>query len=314
MSQAIELVRSGIWGVCVGDALGLPVQFKNRNYLKKNPVSDMIGFGTFNLLPGSWSDDTSLTLCLAESLSRGYDLDDIAANFMKWFQNGYLTPYNTAYDIGNSTSSSIRRLLNGTSPLNSGDANIEANGNGSLMRILPLVYLFHFNKTDEAKKYKTIKEVSSVTHAHPLSVISCFIYIDYALEILQKQSINDSFKKVIADKNKYYQYLTQSEQVYFHNIFEKDLKNFSEPQIKSSGFVIHSLEATFWCLLNFNSYQEVVIKAVNLGEDTDTTAAIAGGIAGLYYGYNSIPAKWTSIIPKAKEINEVCDLLANSLE
>lgn len=309
MNTKLNLIKSGLWGVCVGDALGLPVQFKSRNYMKQNPVTDMIGNGTFNLPPGSWSDDGSLTLCIAESLSRGYDLNDIAANFMKWFQNGYLTPHGIAYDIGNSTSNSVRRLLNGTSPLNSGDANMEANGNGSLMRTLPLAFYFHFQNTPEDKKYQIIKEVSSITHAHPLSVVSCYIYIDFALQILQKQSLQDAFRIIVADKGKYYNLLTKEEQTYFQNIFEKDLKNFSEPEIKSSGFVIHSLEAAFWCLLNSSTYKETVLKAVNLGEDTDTIAAIAGGIAGIYYGYDNIPDNWVKVILKGNDIDKVCESL-----
>ncbi|MBP7284655.1 MAG: ADP-ribosylglycohydrolase family protein [Leptospiraceae bacterium] len=309
MNTKLNLIKSGLWGVCVGDALGLPVQFKSRNYMKQNPVTDMIGNGTFNLPPGSWSDDGSLTLCIAESLSRGYDLNDIAANFMKWFQNGYLTPHGIAYDIGNSTSNSVRRLLNGTSPLNSGDANMEANGNGSLMRTLPLAFYFHFQNTPEDKKYQIIKEVSSITHAHPLSVVSCYIYIDFALQILQKQSLQDAFRIIVADKGKYYNLLTKEEQTYFQNIFEKDLKNFTEPEIKSSGFVIHSLEAAFWCLLNSSTYKETVLKAVNLGEDTDTIAAIAGGIAGIYYGYDNIPDNWVKVILKGNDIDKVCESL-----
>ena len=309
MKTKLDLIKSGLWGVCVGDALGLPVQFKSRNYMKQNPVTDMIGFGTFNMPPGSWSDDGSLTLCIAESLSRGYDLNDIAANFMKWFQNGYLTPHGIAYDIGNSTSNSVRRLLNGTSPLNSGDANMEANGNGSLMRTLPLAFYFHFQNTPEDKKYQIIKEVSSITHAHPLSVVSCYIYIDFALQILQKQSLQDAFRIIVADKGKYYNLLTKEEQTYFQNIFEKDLKNFTEPEIKSSGFVIHSLEAAFWCLLNSSTYKETVLKAVNLGEDTDTIAAIAGGIAGIYYGYDNIPDNWVKVILKGNDIDKVCESL-----
>ena len=305
MNTKLNLIKSGLWGVCVGDALGLPVQFKSRNYMKQNPVTDMIGNGTFNLPPGSWSDDGSLTLCIAESLSRGYDLNDIAANFMKWFQNGYLTPHGIAYDIGNSTSNSVRRLLNGTSPLNSGDANMEANGNGSLMRTLPLAFYFHFQNTPEDKKYQIIKEVSSITHAHPLSVVSCYIYIDF----LQKQSLQDAFRIIVADKGKYYNLLTKEEQTYFQNIFEKDLKNFTEPEIKSSGFVIHSLEAAFWCLLNSSTYKETVLKAVNLGEDTDTIAAIAGGIAGIYYGYDNIPDNWVKVILKGNDIDKVCESL-----
>jgi ADP-ribosylglycohydrolase len=254
-----------------------------------------------------------MTLCIAESLSRGYDLNDIAKNFMNWFQNGFLTPHAKAYDIGGSTSNSVKRLLAGTSAFHSGDANIETNGNGSLMRTLPLAYYFHFKNTDEATKYKMIKEVSAITHAHPLSVISCYIYIDFALEILQNNSIEDSFQKVIADKSKYYGYLNQTEQAYFHNIFEKDLKNFTESQIKSSGFVIDSLEASFWCLLNSTSYRETVAKAVNLGDDTDTIAAIAGGVAGIHYGYDTMPVDWVNAIVKASDIDSVCELFAKSL-
>lgn len=313
MKSNLELVKGGIWGVCVGDALGLPVQFKLRSYFKTAPVTDMIGYGTYNQPPGTWSDDGSLTLCIAESLSRGYDLNDIANNFMKWFQNGFLTPYGTAYDIGNSTSSSVRRLLQGTSPLKSGDAHMETNGNGSLMRTLPLAYMFHSKNTPEDKKYQITKEVSAITHAHPLSVVSCYIYIDFALEVIQNKSLQDAFQKIQADKGKYYKLLTTQEQSYFQNILEKDLKSFSEPAIKSSGFVIHSLEASLWCLLNSSSYKETVIKAVNLGEDTDTIAAIAGGIAGIYYGYDTIPDNWIRILPKGNEIDNVCEKLAKSL-
>ena len=312
MKTKLDIIKSGIWGVCVGDALGLPVQFKPRSYMEQNPISDMIGYGTYNQPPGSWSDDGSLTLCIAESLSRGYDLHDISKNFMNWFQNGFLTPYGKSYDVGGSTKNSVKRLLSGISPLNSGDANIEANGNGSLMRTLPLAYYFHFKQTDEPTKYKMIKEVSAITHAHPLSVISCYIYIDFALQLLQGNSIDKSFQSIVADKSKYYLYLNPAEQVYFQNIFEKDLKNFSEPQIKSSGFVIDSLEASFWCLLNFSDYKQIVIQAVNLGDDTDTIAAIAGGVAGIYYGFNSIPANWVNTIAKGKDIDAVCEMFAKS--
>ena len=270
MNTKLDLIKSGIWGVCVGDALGLPVQFKPRSYMTQNPITNMIGFGTYNQPPGSWSD------------------------------------------IGNSTSSSVKRLLSGTSPLQSGDANMEANGNGSLMRTLPLAYLFHFQNTPEDKKFQITKEVSAITHAHPLSVVSCSIYIDFVLQILEGNSIQNSFQKIVADKNKYYQLLTKSEQTYFENILEKDLKNFTESEIKSSGFVIDSLEASFWCLLNSSTYKETVIKAVNLGEDTDTIAAIAGGVAGIFYGYDTIPDSWIQVIANGSEINRVCKLFAKS--
>ena len=130
--------------------------------------------------------------------------------------------------------------------------------------------------------------------------------------LLQGISIEKSFQIIVADKSKYLGYLNPAEKVYFQNIFEKDLKNFSEPQIKSSGFVIDSLEASFWCLLNFSDYKQTVIQAVNLGDDTDTIAAIAGGVAGIHYGFSSIPANWVSTIVKGNDIDAVCEVFAKS--
>jgi ADP-ribosyl-[dinitrogen reductase] hydrolase len=222
MNSKLNLIKGGIWGVCVGDALGLPVQFQPRTYMKKNPVNGMIGYGTFNMPPGSWSDDGSLTLCIAESIAHGYDLNSIAKNFMDWFQLGNFTPHGKAYDIGSSTSNSVKRLISGVSPLNSGDSNIEANGNGSLMRTLPLAYMFHFTNTPEDRKYQIVKEVSAITHAHPLSTVSCYIYIDLVLHVLQNKSISDSFQEIRADKEKYYQLLSKAEQTYFKNILENN--------------------------------------------------------------------------------------------
>lgn len=310
--NTLEIVKAGIWGVCVADALGLPVQFKSRTYLEKNPVNDMIGYGTFNMPPGSWSDDGSLTLCIAESLSRGYNLDNIAHNFIEWYKNGKFTPFGSAYDVGGSTTNSVNRLINGISAYQSGDSKIETNGNGSLMRTLPLALYFYFKNTPDKDQYKIIKEVSAITHGHSLSVISCLIYIDLALLVLKGFSIEESLNQIKQNKNKYYNYLNQSEQSYFKNILENDLKTFSISQIKSSGFVIDSLEASLWCLLNSNNYKDTAIKAVNLGDDTDTIAAIACGIAALHYGYDSIPKTWIQTIVNGKEIDRVCELLANS--
>ncbi|HMW05417.1 MAG TPA: ADP-ribosylglycohydrolase family protein [Leptospiraceae bacterium] len=312
--NTLEIVKAGIWGVCVADALGLPVQFKSRTYLEKNPVNDMIGYGTFNMPPGSWSDDGSLTLCIAESLSRGYNLDNIAHNFIEWYKNGKFTPFGSAYDVGGSTTNSVNRLINGISAYQSGDSKIETNGNGSLMRTLPLALYFYFKNTPDKDQYKIIKEVSAITHGHSLSVISCLIYIDLALLVLKGFSIEESLNQIKQNKNKYYNYLNQSEQSYFKNILENDLKTFSISQIKSSGFVIDSLEASLWCLLNSNNYKDTAIKAVNLGDDTDTIAAIACGIAALHYGYDSIPKTWIQTIVNGKEIDRVCELLANSFQ
>lgn len=139
-------VVGGIVGVSVGDALGLPVQFVSREKIKKNPIKDMVGFGTFNLPAGTWSDDTSLTLCLLESLCDGFDLNDIKEKFIKWFDEGYLTPFGEAFDIGRTTYEAILRLKSGIKPSDAGLGDELSNGNGSLMRILPLVFYLYDKK------------------------------------------------------------------------------------------------------------------------------------------------------------------------
>jgi ADP-ribosylglycohydrolase len=176
-----DLIRSGIFGVCIGDALGLPVQFKSRSYLKKQPITEMIELNSLRILKGTWPDDSSLTLCLADSLSRGYDLRDIASNFINWYRKGFLTPDGIAFDIGVTTAASIRRLENNYSPNESGGMSIYDNGNGSLMRILPLAFFLDSKKYNSDVSYKIIKDVSSITHGHIYSLISCLIYIDMAI-------------------------------------------------------------------------------------------------------------------------------------
>lgn len=133
-------VLDGLFGGCVGDALGLPVQFEPRGKRKINPVTDMFGYGAFHMPPGTWSDDSSLTFCLTDSLCSGYNLNDIADKFCRWLYEGYLTPFERSFDVGNSTRWSINRLKNGVTPLKSGEKDEQSNGNGSLMRILPLAY------------------------------------------------------------------------------------------------------------------------------------------------------------------------------
>ncbi|MGB4437301.1 MAG: ADP-ribosylglycohydrolase family protein, partial [Acetomicrobium sp.] len=142
-----DKVIGGLLGLCIGDALGVPVEFQSREKLKRNPVKDMMGYGTHNQPPGTWSDDSSLAFCLAESLCNGFDLQDIADKFVKWMYEGYWTPWGKAFDVGHTTQIAISRLKKGVDPLESGPTDERSNGNGSLMRILPLI--FYVEKMDE---------------------------------------------------------------------------------------------------------------------------------------------------------------------
>ena len=308
-------IESGLFGVAIGDALGVPVEFKSREYLKQNPVVDMMGFTCWNQPPGTFSDDSSLAFCTAESLCKGFDIEDMALSFVKWMQEGYWGAHYKVFDIGGTTKYSLARIVKGESARNSGNFFEEDNGNGSLMRILPLV--FYLQKEEDIEViYQKVKAVSSITHAHFRSVFACFIYVVYCLEILKDKDKFEAYKsmqnvlsKFLEDK-KY----NPLEIKLFDKILNNDIWNYPENEIQSSGYVLHNLEASFWCFLNSDSYEETVLKAVNLGGDTDTTGAIAGGLAGIYYGFENIPKKWIDNLVRSVDIEDLAERLSRKFK
>lgn len=308
-------IKSGLFGVAVGDALGVPVEFKPRDILKDNPVLDMMGYMCWNQPPGTWSDDSSLTFCTAESLCTGYDIENMGQTFVKWMQEGYWGAHHKVFDIGGSTRYSLARVVKGESARFSGNFFEEDNGNGSLMRILPLVFYLK-NEKDIEVIYKKVKEVSSITHAHFRSGFACFIYVVYCLELLKGSDKTEAYTKmqdILVEflKDKKYSPL---ELQLFDRILKNNIAEYPENVIQSSGYVLHSLEASLWCFLNGDSYEKTVLKAVNLGGDTDTTAAITGGLAGIYYGIDNIPQKWILGVARKNDIDDLCERLSLTLK
>lgn len=294
-----------LYGVCVGDALGVPVEFESREYLKNNPVTKMSSGGVHDQGTGVWSDDSSLTFCLAEAIIEGYDIHNLANKFIKWKNEGYWTATGEVFDIGNTTRQSIINLSNGVYPTMAGGLDEIDNGNGSLMRILPLVILLKDLRIE--KRFELVKEVSSITHAHIRSVISCFYYLEFALQIIEgkdKFEIYENLKISISNflnSNEVY----SNELIHFDRLLIGNIHELEEDAVQSGGYVIQTLEASIWCLLTTNNYEEAVLKAVNLGEDTDTTGAVTGGLAGLMYGFVSIPKTWVASVRKLNEINKI---------
>lgn len=307
-------IESGLFGVAIGDALGVPIEFKSREKLKLNPVVDMMGFMSWNQPPGTFSDDSSLAFCTAESLCKGYDIEDMAQTFVKWMQEGYWGAHHKVFDIGGTTRYSLARVVKGESARNSGNFFEEDNGNGSLMRILPLVFYLQQEKDVEVI-YKKVKEVSSITHAHFRSVFACFIYVVYCLEILKDKDKFEAYKEMqnVVAKFLESKEFNPIEIGLFDRILKNDISAYPENEIHSSGYVLHSLEASFWCFLNSDSYKETVLKAVNLGEDTDTTGAIAGGLAGIYYGIENIPQKWIDNLVRSNDIKDLAERLSQKI-
>jgi ADP-ribosylglycohydrolase len=310
----IDDIKAALFGVAVGDALGVPVEFKNRPKLKENPITGMIGGGSHNQLPGTWSDDSSLTFCLAEALTKGFNLDIAATYFVNWYYFGYWSARKEVFDVGNSTQEAIIRLRNDTKPELAGNNTPDSNGNGSLMRILPL--LFYTMDMPIDKRFELTNQVSSMTHRHIRSVIACFYYLEFARQILQQRDKSE----IYADLQKEITDFLISKKVdnkqisYFDRLLSGNIVDLSEDDVFSDGYVLHTLEASVWCLMTTDNFKDAVLKAVNLGEDTDTTGAVTGGLAGLYYGFESIPQEWIKQLARSEDIEDLAQQLGKSLE
>jgi ADP-ribosyl-[dinitrogen reductase] hydrolase len=308
-----EEIKSALFGVAVGDALGVPVEFNSRQTISKNPVTDMIGYGTYNLPAGTWSDDSSLTFCLAEALTKDFDLNTIGQNFVKWYHENYWTPHGNVFDIGIATRQAISRLSQGEKPELAGGFDESDNGNGSLMRILPLL----FNLLDKPinERYNITKQVSSITHGHIRSVIACFYYLEFAKQIFEGKDKFEIYKNLQTEVSNHLTNLAinPNEIALFDRLLKSEIHKLDEDEIQSSGYVLHTLEASIWSLLTTDNYKGAVLKAVNLGSDTDTTGAVTGGLAGLLYGLDNIPKNWLQQIARYDDIENLAERLADKI-
>jgi ADP-ribosyl-[dinitrogen reductase] hydrolase len=305
-------IEGSIIGFCVGDAVGVPVEFVDRYSLKMKPVTDMRALGSHGQPKGTWSDDSSLVLCSMESLLEGYNIVNLANSFLSWLEKGHWSARGKVFDIGFTTIEALKRVKRGVYPLEAGNKTAFDNGNGSLMRILPFIFYLN-NEEDSFKKFTTVSEVSAITHGHIISKIACSIYVEFGINILRGFSLSDSYentKKVILAS---YDNNPDSELDKFSRILKDNIKDLQENEIKSTGYVLDTLEAVLWCLLNSKSYEEAVLKGVNLGEDTDTIAALIGGIAGMYYGLEAIPEDWVESLARNEEIFSLCNDFSEKL-
>jgi len=301
--EPLSKIKSVLFGVAVGDALGVPVEFKSREQIRKNPISDMTGYGTHHQAPGTFSDDSSLTFCLAEALTEEFDTNTIGNNFIRWANDNYWTAAGEVFDIGIATREALAKISKGVEATQAGGKHVGSNGNGSLMRIAPL--LFYIMDKPVHERYEITKQVSSITHAHLRSVIACFYYLEFAGQILSGVDKKQVYKNLQTEVKEFLisNAVDEAEISVFDRLLKKDIYKLPEDEISSSGYVLHTLEASIWCLMNTGNYKDAVLKAVNLGEDTDTTAAVTDGLAGLVYGYDNIPAEWIDKLARTKDIS-----------
>ena len=295
-----------IVGFAIADATGVPVEFIDHKEIKKNPVISMRGYGTWRKPAGTWSDDTSLTIATMESIARLRKIDytDIMNNFVKWYDKGAFT-VDGLFDIGNTTREG------------SDDDDEYSNGNGSLMRIMPVAIYLHalHGNNFTAEDMDIIHNVSALTHGHEISKMACGIYCLIAAELLEGKSIKEAVATGLSKGKAYYENNKAFAKYMYHfaRLYNDDFAQLPEADIRSGGYVIESIEASIWCLFNTSDLKSLILKAVNLGHDTDTTAAISAGLGTLVYNVEDLPAEWINKLRKKEYLEKIETAFLNSL-
>jgi ADP-ribosyl-[dinitrogen reductase] hydrolase len=285
-------------GLACGDAVGASVEFLPRGRFK--PLTDMLGGGKFQLKAGMWTDDTSMSLCLAESLiiCKGFDADDQMQRYLRWIDEGYYSSKDYAVGLGKTIINSLFRYRKTGNPY-SGRTESRYSGNGSLMRLAPIA-IYYQNNLLEACKYASLS--SQTTHASAECIQAC----QYFCHILLNAFIAENKYQVFESR-------TNLDLACLTSIVSCDFMKKSVDEIKGSGFVLESLEAALWAFWHTNNFKDAVLAAANLGDDADTTAAICGQLAGAYYGIDHIPVEWLRKLHRKNDIQNLVIKLTLSL-
>ena len=316
------LLKSSIYGLAVGDALGVPWEASKRDTFK---CTGMRGYGRHNQPPGTWSDDTALTLATLDAIAtflgvKRLDLKKLKHNFIQWREFGKFSIDNNIFDIGVSTKKAIAKMVMGY-PLEECGNNTEGSkGNGSLMRMIPVAFYLK-NEKDFEKRKKICYFMSSITHATDECKIACHFYVELVIKIVDEIQKNQNSKDIDVEKlinetieemkdklmmnDRAEEENEKNEKSPFDRIINHSLSKLPREEIRSYGYVIDTLEAALWCVLKNDNYKDTMLCAVNLGHDTDTVAAVAGGIAGVLYGYEGIPQEWINQLKGKKIIDSL---------
>ncbi|HEX8612100.1 MAG TPA: ADP-ribosylglycohydrolase family protein [Telluria sp.] len=291
MSATRERYRGSLLGLACGDAVGTTVEFSPRGSFA--PVTDMLGGGPFRLKAGQWTDDTSMALCLAESfLTKGeFDPLDQINRYRNWHQWGYLSSTGTCFDIGMTVRDALSRFSASGDPY-SGSTSPRSAGNGSLMRLVPAVL---FAYPDRARVLEFAADSSRTTHGAPEAVQACQLFagiLGAALDGQPKEALLANAGFVPTEPK-------------LAAIASGAFLGKADSAIQGTGYAVDSLEAALWCFFHTDSVEAAVLRAANLGDDADTTAAITGQIAGAFYGVEGIPARWLDRITMRAEIDDM---------
>lgn len=264
-------------GLAVGDAIGTTLEFRPRDSYE--PLTDMVGGGPFSLESGQWTDDTSMALCVADSLIEkgGLDQTDMMERFIRWWEHGENSPTGTCFDIGNATRQALSKFKTTGDPV-AGSTHPRSAGNGSIMRLAPVAIFFHRSAEDAAT---AARAQSVTTHGEPASVDAAAFLAELLVEAISGVGKDELLAPRAIDA------VTE-----IREIAAGSWRRKSRSEIRSSGYVVHTLDAALWCVSRSANFEEAVLLAANLGEDADTVAAVTGQIAGAIWGASGIPRHW----------------------
>lgn len=307
-------IRDALYGFAIGDAIGVPIEFEHRSNLIKSPVTKMLGYGSYDIDKGIWSDDTSMTLAEMDSIAATNKIDytDMAEKFCSWINDAKYTATNEVFDIGMTTKYALMKYWNDKiDATKCGGTSISANGNGSLMRMMPIAFYCYYKELDDDAIYEIVSRTSSITHAHEIRIMGCYIYVKYLIYILSGNDKKTSLKYI---KNQEYRWFSQDTIKEYDRILKGNIKDLEIDDISSTGYVVYTLEAVLWTILNTDSYNQAIIGAINLGEDTDTIGAITGSIAGILYGYDNIDETWIKDLKNKEYLDYMSRKFARAME
>ncbi|MEQ6377738.1 ADP-ribosylglycohydrolase family protein [Bacillaceae bacterium S4-13-56] len=297
--EKFDRFLGSMFGLAVGDAVGTTVEFRARGNF--SPVEDMVGGGPFALKAGQWTDDTSMALCLAESLIKceGVDLSNQLEKYLAWYEDGHLSSTGVCFDIGNTTRQALLNFKKTRNPYSGPSGKYDA-GNGSIMRLAPVAILYSY---DSSKMVEMCVESSKTTHQSKESLDGCELFGALIYGALEGQSKEDVLSSELIGQ--YSSNWSSS----IREIALGSYKTKSESKISSSGYVAHTLEAALWAFYHTQNFKDGLLKVVNLGDDADTTGAVYGQLAGAYYGINAIPLEWREKIVMYDTIQEFTEKL-----
>lgn len=356
------VLKDGLLGFVAGDALGVPVEYTNREALERDPVRSMKGYGTYRQPPGTWSDETSLLLATMDSISQmgQIHLDDMMMRYVSWYDEKAYLAYGEIFDLPHITRNAIENYKHGTAAFFSGGRSDFHNSNSAISRMLPVAFYLESDSFREiyAEDVKTqspdhlaihfLHQVSCLTNGHYVALVCSVIYAYVARWLirwrldggkpgsLRSAELINHIERLVNGLKEFYRTAEDSLMVPpfggFTEASSEEKEGFSAAwdlmdrltnldeflrtpleAIYSDGYCLHAIEVAIYCLLKTDNYEDAVLMAVNLGEDTDTNGALVGGLAGMLYGREQIPSSWTDSLARLQELEQHADIATVSL-